>query len=147
MGQAPTVRPEERIQDVARAMLEARSPVAVVAGEDGRPVGVLTDRDFMMHGELPYSEMGETTLLRVPMPGRGAVMALQDARSQPARRLMRPLDAVLGPDDLAEKALDLMLHRGKRHIVVVDHGRLVGVVSSHDFVRLAAQGGQPVQAA
>ena len=46
-----------------------------------------------------------------------------------------------GPDWSLERAADEMVKRGIRHLVVVDHGELVGVLSMRDIVRCWTQEG------
>jgi CBS domain-containing protein len=145
MSRPVTVASDASVRDVAHALLRHNASAAIVVGADGAPRGIITERDFAEHGELPYSERGTPTVLRVPLVAKDASVALADARTARAHRLMRPLDAVLHPDEPVERALDLMLHRGKRNVVVVQGDRAVGVVSCMDFVRLAA--GEPTERA
>jgi len=46
-----------------------------------------------------------------------------------------------GPDWSLEQAADEMVQRGIRHLVVVDRGELVGVLSMRDIVRCWTQAG------
>jgi acetoin utilization protein AcuB len=43
----------------------------------------------------------------------------------------------VGPDDTLEAADALMVEKGIRHLVVLDHGRVVGVLSERDLLRSA----------
>lgn len=138
MSRPVTVAPDASVRDVAQALLRHNASAAIIEDADGRARGIITERDFAESGELPYSERGTPTVLRVPLVAKDAVVALADARTVRAHRLMRPLDAVLQPEEPMEKALDLMLHRGKRNVVVMQDGCAVGIVSCMDFVRLAA---------
>ena len=139
MSRPVTVAPDATMHDVAQTMMRRGVTAVVVLDEDDRARGIITERDFAEHGELPYSSLGAPTVLRRPLGGRGAIMAFEDARTTLAHRVMRPLDAVLEESEPMEKALDLMLHRGKRNVVVLREGRAVGVVSFQDLVRLAAR--------
>lgn len=142
MSQPVAVPPEATLREVAQAMVRHHASAVIVADEDGCARGIITERDFAERGELPYSERGTPTVMRVPLVAKDAAVAVSDARSARAHRLMRPLDAVLEPEEPMEKALDLMLHRGKRNVVVLREGRAVGVVSCMDLVRLAAGEGR-----
>ncbi|MCA1819350.1 MAG: CBS domain-containing protein [Halobacteriales archaeon] len=139
MSRPVTVEQDASMREVAALMLRKGVGMVVVLGADGAARGIVTERDFIEHGELPYSERGGPTILRMPL-GQGATLAYLDARTQPAHRIMRPLDAVLAEDDRLEKALDLLMHRGKRHAVVLRGDRPVGVVSHHEFLILSARG-------
>lgn len=137
MAKPFTVPEDMPMREVAATMVRQHASAVVVVGAKGEPRGIVTERDFLESGELPYSERGGPTVLRIPL-GSGAGTALADARTLPARRIMRPLDAILAPDDVLEKALDLMHHRGKRNVVVLEDGKAVGIIGATDFVRLAA---------
>jgi len=139
MAKPVTVAEDLPLREVAAAMVRQHASAVVVVGAQGEPRGIVTERDFLESGELPYSERGGPTLLRIPL-GAGAGTAVADARALPARRIMRPLDAIVAPGDVLEKALDLMHHRGKRNVVVLHDGKVVGILGAQEFVRLAAKG-------
>ena len=139
MSRPVTVGADTPVREVARLMLRRGVGSVVVVGDKGEPRGIITERDFTEHGELPYSERGGPTVLRIGLSARNASEAFSDARTSLAHRIMRPLDAALEEGDPLEKALDLMQHRGKKNVVVMRDGRAVGIVSHHDFLRLAAR--------
>ena len=88
----------------------------VIVGEDGAPAGIVTDRDLRS---------------KVVAEGRDpAATAAADVMSTPL--------VTVGPGTYGFEALLEMTRRGIHHLVVVEAGRLVGVVSSHDFLRLQA---------
>ncbi|BAS25928.1 DUF294 nucleotidyltransferase-like domain-containing protein [Limnochorda pilosa] len=107
-----------RIAEAARLMQSRGVGSVVVVEEDGTPEGIVTDRDL-----------------------RGKVVAAGLATDLPVARIMsRPLHTV-APEAPAVEALLEMLRRGIRHLPVVERqegspgrARLVGVVSTHDFL-------------
>ena len=90
--------------------------VPVVAG-DGQLVGVITDRDACM---AAYTRGLSLSAIRV-----GDVMAREP-------RACAPADAVSEAEDI------MRLHRIRR-LPVVDHGRVVGILSLNDIARAAAR--------
>lgn len=109
---AVTCAPETSAADVARLMSrEAVGSVVVVA--DGRPVGIVTDRDL-----------------------RTIVAEARDVRTTPARDLMSSPIISVPPDAFVLDALVAMTRRQIHHVVVAAHGELYGVVSSSDVLRL-----------
>ena len=111
-----TASPGTRVRDLARQMTAAGIGSVVIVGDDGAPVGIVTDRDL-----------------------RGKVVAAgrDPAATLAADVMSAPLVAV-APGAYGFEALLEMTRRGIHHLVVVDAGRLLGVVSSNDFLRLQA---------
>ena len=97
------------VSEAARLMKNRRSGVVMVM-DDGRLVGVFTERDALFR-VVAEGRDGRTTLL-------GEVMT---ARPQ-----------TIHPDRPFAQALEMM-HNGRfRNVPVVEDDRLVGVVSVHD---------------
>ena len=111
-----TAGPSTPVRDLARQMAAAGVGSTVIVGDDGAPVGIVTDRDL-----------------------RGKVVAdgRDPAGTRSADVMSTPLVTV-GPGTYGFEALLEMTRRGIHHLAVVDAGRLVGVVSSNDFLRLQA---------
>jgi CBS domain-containing protein len=99
--------------EVARLMTRERVGSVIVI-DDGRAVGIVTDRDLRR---------------KVVAEGRDAVA------TRAATIMSAPVVAV-APDAFAITALLEMTRREIHHLAVVDGGRLVGVVSSHDFLMI-----------
>jgi len=63
-----------------------------------------------------------------------------DPATTPVSGYMTPAPAVLGPDSDLAQAAHTMLELGVRHVPIVDHGRLVGVLSIRDLLDAETQG-------
>lgn len=104
-----TVAPETTVS--AAAHLLAGSPVgAIVVVDEGRVVGIFTERD---------------AVLRVLAPG-------VDAQATLLAQVMTRDPLTVSPDQLYGQALRLMHERGFRHLPVVEDGRPVGIVCARD---------------
>lgn len=106
-----TCSPDERLDRVARLMLTNHCgfiPLSV----DGTVVGVLSDRDIAMRCVAESRNPIELTA--------GEVMTTH-------------FFAIEGTDPI-ENAMMMMEHRQVRRLPVVDHGKLIGVVSQADLV-------------
>jgi CBS domain-containing protein len=105
-----TAQPDETIAEVAQRMeKEGIGLLAVV--EDGRPVGVLTDRDIALH--------------------RDPADPVADAMTSPA--------TTIGADASLAEAIDRMVSDRMRRVLVTDgEGRALGVLALDDLVRLIA---------
>lgn len=97
----------------AIALLAERRIGAVPVMEDGRVLGVFSERDVIY-----CLRDGDTATLQKPV---------RDVMTAPAVTVA-PADAVLG-------ALSLMTKRRIRHLPVVDEGRVIGIVSIGDLVK------------
>ncbi|MDA8230551.1 MAG: CBS domain-containing protein [Magnetospirillum sp.] len=107
-----TVRPEHSIALAAALMTGKRVGVAVVCDAKGHIVGVVSERDIVA-GMTEY--------------GKGVV-------DMPVRNVMTAPVVTCQPGDSAKKVLEIMTERRVRHLPVVDHGELVGLVSIGDAV-------------
>ena len=111
-----TAAPRTGVRDLARQMAAAGVGSVVIVGEDGAPAGIVTDRDLRA---------------KVVAEGRDpAATVAADVMSSPL--------VTVSPGAYGFEALLEMTRRGIHHLVVLEDGRLVGVVSSHDFLRVQA---------
>jgi uncharacterized cupin superfamily protein/CBS domain-containing protein len=60
------------------------------------------------------------------------------AGSRPVREVMTADPCVVSPDDTVERAWSVMKDEGCRHVPVVEHGALVGILSTNDVGRLGS---------
>jgi CBS domain-containing protein len=111
-----TVGPGHTLRAAARAMAQRRVGAAVVVDPEQPGPGILTERDVL-----------------------DAVGAGQDPDSE---RVAEHLSANLtfaSPEWSLERAAEAMVRGGFRHLVVVDGGEMVGVLSMRDIVRCWVQ--------
>jgi len=106
--------PADSLARAAHLMWEGDLGLVPVVDEQGRPVGVLTDRDICMSALFNGARLEE-----VPV----------------ARSMSHPV-ATVRQDGSLQEALDLMRERRVRRLPVVDaEGTLVGVLSIADLAR------------
>jgi CBS domain-containing protein len=118
-GPALMCGPETPVAEAARRMAERGAGSIVVAAAPDRPLGIVTDRDL-----------------------RSRVVATELPLSTPARAVMSSPLVTIDGGALAWDALLEMTRLNVHHLGVSEDGRLAGVVSADDIVRL--QGGHPV---
>ncbi len=104
-----TARGDTTVADAARQMVRRRTTAVVVVDGDAA-VGIFTERD---------------AVLRVIAEDR-------DPRTTRLDEAMTPNPLTLDPDKTFGHALALMHEHGIRHVPVVEHGRLVGIVTARD---------------
>jgi CBS domain-containing protein len=110
-----TVAPDDRVREALRKMIDHDFGSVVVA-EDGRAVGVFTERDVTRH-----------VLTDV---------ALLDER---IRDLMSGPPITVQPGDQIVDVFELMNGKGIRRLPVVDGDTLVGIVTEGDLRRWVGQ--------
>ena len=103
-----TVSPDDSIESAARIMRDEDTG-AVPVVQDGRPVGMLTDRDIV---------------IRVVAEG---------SRAQSVREVVSGRVISVSPDATTREATDLMSEHQIRRLPVVENERLVGIVSLGDL--------------
>jgi citrate synthase len=109
-----TVRPAETVADAATIMRERKVGSVVVVDADERPIGILTERD----------------MIRVAAAG-------SDASTAKVSEWMTPEPDTVASGMTARAAFGRLSEHGYRHIPVVDDGRLSGIVSMRDLMKIA----------
>jgi len=123
-----TVTPEVTVKK-ATELLDAHSVTALpVVDEHGRLVGVLSEADVLRDGLLPDPTTRE---IRTPVSGRTVPLCVQDVMTT------LPI-SVTADGDLAEAA-QLLVDTQVKSLPVVDHDRLVGIVSRSDLISMLAR--------
>lgn len=107
-----TVGPGHTLREVARLMSERRVGAAVVLDPDSPGPGIITERDILLSigaGQQPDTEAVAEHLTR---------------------------DVVYAaPDWSLEQAAAAMVRGGFRHLIVLERGETVGILSVRDVVR------------
>jgi CBS domain-containing protein len=107
-----TVGPGHTLREVARLMSERQVGAAAVLDPDGHGPGIITERDILLSigaGQQPDAEAVAEHLTR---------------------------DVVYAaPDWSLEEAAAAMVRGGFRHLIVVERGETVGILSVRDVVR------------
>jgi CBS domain-containing protein len=106
------VPPDSRVSEIVDLLVQRRIG-AVLVLEDGRPVGIVSERD----------------IVRCLAVKGGAVMDLE------AQEVMTSPVITIRLDESVCDAMELMTDRRIRHLPVVESGELVGIVSIGDLVK------------
>lgn len=107
-----TVGPSHSLRTVARLMSERSVGAAVVMDPDGNGPGIITERDVLI-------SIGE---------------GLDPELEYVAEHLTRDV-VYAAPDWSLEEAAAAMVRGGFRHLIVLDGGETVGILSVRDVVR------------
>ncbi len=110
-----TAKPDEPIRVVVKRMVENRVGSVLVVDEEGRLVGIFTERD----------------LARAVAEGVDL--------DEPVSRVMSRRPVTGSPDEPLSRLASKMIEHWLRHIPIVDeNGRPVGMVSIRDVLRAVA---------
>lgn len=93
-----TIEESSSIQDAARKMRDTNVSSLVVVDSEGRPHGIVTERDIVRKACINDISTSRVT----------------------TREIMSPKLITIGPDSSAPTAIDLMLRNNIRHLLVVD---------------------------
>jgi len=107
-----TVAPGATLHDAAQSMAERNVGAAVVIDPEQPGPGIITERDLLQS------------------VGRGEDPNVELVRNHLSAKL-----TFASPDWSLERAAEAMVRGGFRHLVVVDGGEMVGVLSMRDIVR------------
>jgi CBS domain-containing protein len=128
-----TIGPDASLKEAARRMIEAGVSGLAVTESSGRLIGIVTEADFVTT-EADRRRKRRAGLLR---------FIYKEVELPTQERLVRDVMStdliVLGPDADHAEAARLMEREGIKRIPVVEEGRLVGLVSRSDIIRVFAR--------
>ena len=107
-----TVKPEQTVREAMTLLVDKRIGAVVVVDETGRPVGIVSERDIVR--ELAKNE---------------------HALNEPVRRVMTSDVIIARPGDDTKSVSKTMTVKRFRHLPVMDHHELVGIISIGDVVK------------
>lgn len=111
--------PEDSLESVAMLMWNNNCGAIPVVDDDGRPCGMVTDRDVAMASALQHKPLWD---IRTQDVSRGAVYTCT-------------------PNDELQQALETMRDQKIRRLAVVDEsGRIRGLLSIDDVIQCAGSG-------
>lgn len=107
-----TVAPADTVFDALRLMAD-RNIGAVLVISEGRIEGIFSERDY----------------------ARKVVLLGKTSKETPVREIMTTEVITIAPEWTAEQCMSLMNERRVRHLPVIEHNQLAGIVSIGDVVR------------
>jgi CBS domain-containing protein len=137
---AITVSPTTQIREVARIMRENVISGVPVVDDAGKLLGVITEMELIARN-APVHEPTYLAVLSALIPVnleeyRQYKEQLRQALATNALELMRDEVETISPDASIEEALESMLNPEVTMLPVVEDGRVIGVVTRTDLVRL-----------
>ena len=133
-----TVGPTDDVETVVRLLRRHELPGVPVVNEGGRCVGIVTEADLVIADEegdlhIPhYIELFGGIVFLEPL--RRYEARLKKAFASSVADLMTEDPVTIEPSASVAQAGRLIVHRGHNRLPVVEHGRLVGVVTRVDVL-------------
>lgn len=113
-----TVGPTQTLREVAKAMMERKVGAAVVIDPEAHGPGIVTERDVLR-----------------------AYAADRITGDEPVGEHATERAVFASPEWSLERAADEMVRGNFRHLIVVDGGEIVGILSMRDIVSSWARDG------
>ncbi len=140
-----TVRPDATLEEVYRALQEHEVNGLPVVNEGGRCVGIITEADLVIgdeEGDLHVPHYIELFGGLIPLEFDGMKHfreRLQKATAATAEQLMSHEPVTIGPEATAKEAAHVISAKHHNRLPVVEHGRLVGLVTRIDVLESLAR--------
>ena len=133
-----SVHEDTPIEDVIKLLKENELPGVPVVNDGGRCVGIITENDLVISSDggdlhLPhYIELFGSVIFLEPL--RHFEDKLRKAFASKAKDLMTEDPITVAPDATVAEAGHIIAGEGHNRLPVVEHGRLVGVVTRVDVL-------------
>jgi CBS domain-containing protein len=107
-----SVSPDDTVLDALKVMAE-KEIGAVIVTQDGHLIGIFSERDY----------------------ARKVVLQGKSSKDTPVREIMTEKVVCVSPDQTIEDCMGLMTDKRIRHLPVLAHKKVIGVVSIGDVVK------------
>ena len=133
-----TVRPEDSVETLLRTLRDHELPGVPVVNGGGRCIGIVTESDLVLRDEeedlrlpLHIDLFGGTIFLE---SSKRFEERLKKAIAATVEDMMSADPVTVAPDTDVHEAARLIADRRHNRLPVVEHGRLVGVVTRLDVL-------------
>ena len=133
-----TVRPDAAVHDIAELMVKKRISGVPVVSEAGALVGIIGQGDLLHRAEVG-TERRSKWWLRMLANSNDLAREYNKAHGLTANDIMtRDVISVRADEELS-KAADLMAQRRLKRLPVVENGKLIGIITRTDLVRILSE--------
>ena len=133
-----SVRPEDSVETLLRTLREHELPGVPVVNGGGRCVGIVTESDLVLRDEEEDLRLPLHIDLFGGMVFLGRLKPFEDrvkkAIASTVADMMTPDPLTVAPDTDVREAARLIADERHNRLPVVEHGRLVGVVTRLDVL-------------
>ncbi len=107
-----TIGPDRKVLDAVKSLCENRIGALIVEDEQKRPIGIITERDILF--VLNQKEHQITEVIVSDVMTKDVICAV--------------------PDDDMNYVMNIMTNNNIRHLPIVDHEQIAGLISMRDVV-------------
>ena len=133
-----TVRPDAAVHDIAELMVKKRISGVPVVSEAGALVGIIGQGDLLHRAEVG-TERRSKWWLRMLANSNDLAREYNKAHGLTANDIMTRDVISVGADEELSKAADLMAQRRLKRLPVVENGKLIGIITRTDLVRILSE--------
>jgi CBS domain-containing protein len=132
-----TICEDATVADAAKMMLDRKVSCLPVLDGAGSLVGILTHSNFApREKDLPFTQHALLVIQGTLTSWRGLDEAYRQIGKALVRDVMTRPVITVGPDAPASQAARLMTEHRIRRLPVVQGGKLVGILTTHDLLKL-----------
>ncbi len=130
-----TVRPDNSFAEVVDCLLRAGVSGAPVVDTEGQVLGIVTEADLVTREAYGYRRRRALGLVADYLRGRDPHWVRKSAGRNAADLMTVGVESA-APDEEVAAVARRMLEHGYKRLPVIDHGRLIGMLTRADLLRL-----------
>lgn len=134
------IKADTTVDEIARLLSEHRIGGLPVVDDENRVIGIVSESDlFLKEKGMPFSAVKVPTLFKRWVDPDRLTEIYEDARHHTAADVMTGEVVCVDVEDTVGHAAWLMAQRDIKRVPVLRSGRLAGIVTRSDIVRLLAR--------
>ena len=132
-----TANENDTLKDVALKMLDKNIGCLPILNDEGELVGFVSETDFTAKkNAIPFSRNHAPKLFGKWLNEGGLELMYETSKTIKAKEIMSTPPIVIEQDEEISKLIELIMKYNIHRIPVVDDGKLVGMVSRRDLLKL-----------
>lgn len=147
-----TVSPDTSVETLVEILSSRRVSGVPVVDEEGNAIGIVSATDVLQRfAEIAAAAAGELGPRKLSdlrtedwsewaEAGSLAVLPQTKSWAMPVSEIMTPMAYSLGPETSVREAAGAMYRGAMHRVVVMENGKLVGIVTTTDIVKAVADG-------
>ncbi len=135
-----TITRDRSVAEAVKVLLEKQIGALPVVDADGKYAGIVTERTLLPHEEgVPFLRGTVLVFLGQFVSGdQNIEKALEEARDRKVSDVMAKHVPTVTEDTPVSDIAAKMIHQHVHHIPVLRAGKVVGIISRHDLLRVMA---------